>query len=125
MTVNRVMLAGRLTRPVELKQTAADAVAYIGLAINRKYQTNSGDKREEAVFVDCKAWGRVAETVAKYLVKGDPVFIEGGLKLDTGEQGAQRRSKLKIIIENFQFVGGRVEAAAAVGHNVDDSDSPL
>ena len=106
---NQVILLGNLTRDVELKHTPSNqAVANIGLAMNRQYQTRDGERREETTFVDCEAWGRQAEVMAQYLSKGRPVFIQGRLKLDTWQdQQGQNRSKLKVVIENFQFVGGR------------------
>ncbi len=106
---NQVILLGNLTRDVELKHTPSNqAVANIGLAMNRQYKTRDGEQREETTFVDCEAWGRQAEVMAQYLSKGRPVFIQGRLKLDTWQdQQGQNRSKLKVVVENFQFVGGR------------------
>ena len=106
---NKVILMGNLTRDVELRQTPSNqAVANIGLAVNRSYQTREGERREETTFIDCEAWGRQAEVMAQYLSKGRPVHIEGRLKLDQWQdQQGQNRSKLKVVIENFQFVGGR------------------
>ena len=90
-------------------------MANIGLAMNRQYQTRDGERREETTFVDCEAWGRQAEVMAQYLSKGRPVFIQGRLKLDTWQdQQGQNRSKLKVVVENFQFVGGR-EGGGAPG----------
>ncbi|MCH2161029.1 MAG: single-stranded DNA-binding protein [Phycisphaerales bacterium] len=106
---NKVIIMGNLTRDVELRQTPSNqAVANIGIAVNRSYQTREGERREETTFVDCEAWGRQAEVMAQYLSKGRPVFVEGRLKLDQWQdQQGQNRSKLKVVIENFQFVGGR------------------
>ena len=106
---NQVILLGNLTRDVELRHTPSNqAVANIGLAMNRQFQTKDGERREETTFVDCEAWGRQAEVMAQYLSKGRPVFIQGRLKLDTWQdQQGQNRSKLKVVVENFQFVGGR------------------
>ena len=106
---NQVILLGNLTRDVELKHTPSNqAVANIGLAMNRQYQTREGERREEVTFVDCEAWGRQAEVMAQYLSKGRPVFIQGRLKLDTWQdKDGGNRSKLKVVVENFQFVGGR------------------
>ena len=100
---------GRLTREVELKQIpSGQPVANIGLAINHKFQTRDGDKREETTFVDCEAWGRTAEVMNQYLAKGRPVFIEGRLKLDTWQdQQGQNRSKMRVVVENFQFIDSR------------------
>jgi single-strand DNA-binding protein len=114
---NQVILLGNLTRDVELRHTPGNqAVANIGLAMNRQYQTREGERREETTFVDCEAWGRQAEVMAQYLAKGRPVFIQGRLKLDTWQdQQGQNRSKLKVVVENFQFVGGREGANGGGG----------
>ena len=106
---NRVFLMGNLTRDVELKQTAGkQQVAEIGLAVNRRFKDREGADREEVTFVDCEAWGRTAEVMAKYLAKGRPVFIEGRLKLDTWQdQSGAKRSKMRVVVENFQFIDSR------------------
>jgi len=103
---NKVLLLGNLTRDVELRHLSGDnAVANIGLAVNRRYRTKDGENREEATFVDCEAWGRTAEVMSRYLAKGRPVFIEGRLKLDQWQdKDGQNRSKIKVVVENFQFV---------------------
>ena len=108
---NKVLLMGNLTRDVELKFTPSNqAVAQIGIAVNRRYRTKEGEDREETTFVDCEAWGRTAEVMNQYLAKGRPVFIEGRLKLDQWEdKDGQKRSKMKVVVENFQFIGGRPE----------------
>ena len=105
---NRVLLMGNLTRDVELKSVAGNqSVDEIGLAVNRRYKTKDGEEREETTFVDCEAWGRTAEVMKQYLSKGRPVFIEGRLKLDQWkDKDGQNRSKMRVVIENFQFVGG-------------------
>ncbi len=105
---NKVMLMGNLTRDIELKHVAGNqAVAEIGLAVNRRFKTKDGEEREETTFVDCEAWGRTAEVMKQYLTKGRPVFIEGRLKLDqwTDKDGS-KRSKMRVVVENFQFIGG-------------------
>lgn len=114
---NQVILLGNLTRDVELRQTPSNQpVANIGLAMNRQYQTREGERREETTFVDCEAWGRQAEVMAQYLSKGRPVFIQGRLKLDTWQdKDGGNRSKLKVVVENFQFVGGRDGGGGAPG----------
>jgi single-strand DNA-binding protein len=107
---NRVILMGNLTRDVELRYTQNNtAIGKIGIAVNRKYRTQSGEDREETTFVDCEAWGRTAEVMSQYLSKGRPVLIEGRLRLDQwqDQQSGQNRSKLLVVVENFQFVGGR------------------
>ena len=104
---NKVLLMGNLTRDVELKSIAGNqSVAEIGLAVNRRYRTKEGEDREETTFVDCEAWGRTAEVMKQYLSKGRPVFIEGRLKLDQWtDKDGQKRSKMRVVIDSFQFIG--------------------
>jgi single-strand DNA-binding protein len=106
---NKVILMGNLTRDIELRNISeSTTVANIGLAVNRKFKTAGGEQREETAFVDCEAFGRTADVMAKHLSKGDPVLIEGRLKLDQWQdQQGQNRSKLKVVVESFSFVGGR------------------
>src|SRR6187455_2036076 len=108
-SLNKVMLIGNLTRDPEIKYTPkGTAIADIGLAVNRNYTTESGEKREEVTFIDVTLWGRVAEIVGEYCKKGRPLFVEGRLQLDTWDDKAtgQKRSKLKIVGENIQLLGG-------------------
>ena len=114
---NKVLLVGNLTRDPELKHTPSNqAVASIGLAVNRQFTTKDGDKREETTFVDCEAWGRQAEVMAQYLSKGRPVLIEGRLKLDQWQdKDGNSRSKLRVVVENFQFLGGRGDGPSGGG----------
>src|SRR6478672_13807662 len=98
-SLNKVMLIGNLTRDPEIKYTPkGTAIAEIGLAVNRVYSTESGEKREEVTFVDVTLWGRQAEVAGEYLKKGRPVYIEGRLQMDSWEDKAtgQKRSKLKV-----------------------------
>ena len=110
---NKVILAGNLTRDPELRYTPkGTAIAKIGLAINRKWKSESGEMKEETTFVDVNAFGKTAETIGQYLKKGRPILIEGRLRYDTWEdkQTKQKRSKLGVVLENFQFLdsgGGR------------------
>ncbi len=108
-SVNKVFLMGNLTRDVELKYTPSNQpVATFGLAMNRRYRTRDGEDREETTFVDCEAWARTAEVMSEYLSKGRPVFIEGRLKLDQWQdKDGNNRSKLRVVVENFQFVDSR------------------
>lgn len=108
--LNRVLLMGNLTRDPEIKYTPkGTAVAELGLAINRVYSTDQGERREETTFVDVELWGRQAEIAGEYLKKGRPVFIEGRLKLDTWDDKAtgQKRSKMRVVGEMMQLLGGR------------------
>lgn len=106
---NRVFLMGNLTRDVEVRATqGGQQVANLGLAINRQWVGQDGDKREEVTFVDCEAWGKTAETLHKYLAKGRPVFIEGRLKLDMwDDKEGKKHSKLKVVVEGFQFIDSK------------------
>ena len=107
---NKVMLLGNLTRDPEVKYTPkGSAVADIGLAVNRTDTTDGGEKREETTFVDVTMWGRQAEIAGEYLKKGRPLFVEGRLQLDTWDdkQTGQKRSKLRVVCENFQMLGSR------------------
>lgn len=105
---NKVILAGNLTRDPELRYTPKGlAIAKIGMAINRNWTSEAGEKKEEVTFVDVDAFGRQAETLAQYMKKGSPILIEGRLKLDQWDdkQTGQKRSKLGVIVEGFQFLG--------------------
>lgn len=107
---NKVILMGNITRDIELKTIASgQSVAKIGLAVNRKWRTPEGEQREEVTYVDCDAWGKTAENIAKFFGKGRPIFIEGRLKLDQWQdkESGQNRSKLGVVIENFQFVDSK------------------
>ena len=124
---NKVMLMGNLTRDPQMKYLPSQtAVCEIGLACNRKFRTQDGQDREEVTFVDCTAFGRQAEVLNQYLQKGRPIFIEGRLKYDSWEdkQGGGKRSKLGVVIENFQFIGGRDDAGGGGGGgNYDDQSN--
>jgi single-strand DNA-binding protein len=113
--LNRVLLMGNLTRDPELRYLPSQMpVVSLGLAINRRWKNQQGEQQEEAVFIDCDGFGRTAEVINQYLKKGRPIFIEGRLRLDqwTDKEG-HNRSKLKVVIENFQFVDGRPEGGGA------------
>ncbi len=106
-SLNKVFLAGNLTRSPELRYTpGGPAVAQFGMAVNRRFRNREGQMQEEATFVDIEVWGRQAETSSEYLTKGSPVLIEGRLKLDTWEskQTGERRSKLRVVGERVQFL---------------------
>ena len=105
---NRVILVGNLTRDVEVKYTANQtAVTDIGLAVNDRRKTATGEWVDEPTFLDVTLWGRTAEIASQYLSKGSSVLIEGRLKLDTWESEGQKRSKLRVVGERMQMLGGR------------------
>ena len=107
---NQVILVGNLTRDPELRVTPkGTAICQFGLAVNRQFKDESGQTRDETTFVDIEAWGKQGELVAKYLTKGSPALVQGRLKLDQWEdkQTQQKRSKLKVVLENVQFLSSR------------------
>mgnify|MGYP006308635341 FL=1 len=99
---NKDILLGNLTRDPELRYTPSNtAVCDFGLAVNRKYKDE-----EKVCFVDITAWAKQAELISEYLSKGDPIMLDGRLELDQWEnKDGDKRSKLKVICENFTFVG--------------------
>lgn len=116
--VNKVILIGNVTRDPEVKFTSkGSAVTDIGLAINRNYTLDNGEKREETTFVDVELWGRLAEIAGEYAKKGRPIYIEGRLRMDTWEDKAsgQKRSRLKVVGENLQLLGSRTGSGAPSG----------
>jgi len=105
---NKVILAGNLTRDVELRYIpSGTAVADIGLAVNDRCKNASGEWVDEATFVDVTLWGKAAETASEYLTKGSPVLIEGRLKLDAWEKDGKKFSRLKVTGERMQMLGGK------------------
>ncbi len=104
---NRVILIGNLTRDPQLSYLPSQTpVVESGIAVNRRWKSKEGEKKEETCFVDWRAYGKQAETLNKYVKKGDPILLEGRLQLDTWEsKDGQKRSKHRVIVENFQFLG--------------------
>ena len=116
---NKVILMGNLTRDPQVKRTpAGQAVTELGLAVNRTWwDKQANQKKEETTFVDVTLWGRDAEVAGEYLSKGRPVLIEGRLQLDSWEdkQTGQKRSKLRVVCERMQMLGGRGEGGGGGG----------
>ncbi|MEC7724403.1 MAG: single-stranded DNA-binding protein [Planctomycetota bacterium] len=138
---NKVILMGNLTRDIELRHTQGGmAIAKFGMAINRRTSSKDGEQRESTCFVDMTAFGKSAELLNQYVSKGSPLFVEGRLEFSTWEsQEGGKRSKLEVIVENFQFMsggnregggggerrgGGRQQAQEA-GGEVDYGDIPF
>jgi single-strand DNA-binding protein len=107
MNYNKVMLAGNLTRDPQLSYLPSQtAVVEFGMAVNRKWKNKDGDDKQEVCFVECKAFGRQAENINKYLDKAEPVFIEGRLCFDSWTaQDGSKRNKHYVTVERFQFIG--------------------
>jgi len=113
---NKVILLGNLTRDPEVRYTPkGNAVCDLGIAVNRVYTTDSGEKREEVTYVDVVLWARLAEIAGEYLKKGRPVFIEGRLQMDTWDdkQSGQKRTKLRVVGESMQLLGSRPAGGGA------------
>jgi single-strand DNA-binding protein len=111
--LNRVFLIGNLTRDPEVRYTPkGTAVADIGLAVNRVFTTDDGERREEVTYIDIVLWARQAEIAEQYLKKGRSIFVEGRLQLDSWDdkQTGQKRTKLRVIGENMQMLGSRSDA---------------
>jgi len=108
--LNKVFLIGNLTRDPELRVTPkGTAICQFGIAVNRQFKDESGATRDETTFVDIEAWGKQGELVSKYLSKGSLAMVEGRLKFDQWEDktSGQKRTKLKVVLDNVQFLSTR------------------
>lgn len=104
---NKVILMGNLTRDPDLKVTGSGlSICKLGLAVSRKFKKADGTESEDTAFVDVDAFGKQAEVLSKYLSKGSPLMLEGRLKFDTWESNGEKRNKLGVVLETFQFIGG-------------------
>ncbi len=108
MNFNKVILGGNITREPALSYLPNQtAVVEFGIAVNRKWRSKQGEEKNEVCFVDCQAFSKTAENINKFFGKGDPIFVEGRLKFDQWDaQDGSKRSKHRVSVENFQFVGG-------------------
>ena len=109
---------GNLTRDPELRYTPkGTAIAKVGLAVNRNWTSESGEKKEEVTFIDIDIFGRTAENVGQYMRKGRPILVEGRLKLDQWDdkQTGQKRSRLGVVAETVQFLGSAPGGAGEGG----------
>ncbi len=114
--VNKVFLMGNMTRDPELRYIpSGTAVCEFGVATNRQFKTRDGEQKEEVCFVDITFWGRRGEVISEYFKKGDPIFVEGRLKLDQWETSDGKRSKITVVGEDFQFLGGRSGGGSGAG----------
>jgi len=125
---NKVVLVGNLTRDPDVRQTPGGmSVTDLGLAVNRTWtDRNTNQRNEETTFVDVTCWGRTAEIAGEYLSKGRAVLIEGRLKLDewNDRESGQRRTKLKVVCENMQMLGGRADGGGGGGGGGDWNQQP-
>jgi single-strand DNA-binding protein len=120
---NKVLLMGNLTRDPQLSYTPSQtAVVDFGLATNRKWTAQDGSQRDETCFVDCRAFGRMAENINKFFSKGKPIFLEGRLTYDSWTaQDGTKKSRLRITVENFQFLPGTGGGAGAGSYPAEQS----
>lgn len=119
---NKVILLGNLTRDPQLSYTPNQtAVVDFGLAVNRKWKSQDGEAKEEVCFVDCRAFGKTAENLNKYLAKGNPLFIEGRLSFDSWTaQDGTKRSRHRVIVEGFQFLPHDTPKEETVGEEAEE-----
>ena len=113
---NRCLFIGYLTRDVEVRQTPNNTVAQFGIAVNERWtDKNTGEKKESVSFLDCEAWGKTGENIAKFFGKGKPILVECKAVQDTWKDktDGSNRSKIKFKVEAFEFVGDKSEAPAA------------
>ena len=112
---NKVILVGNLTRDPQMSYLPSQmAVVEFGLAVNRRWRGADNQQREETCFVDCRAYGKQAETINQFLQKGKAVLVEGRLQYDTWEgKDGVKRSKHRVVIERFQFLSAPGPARAA------------
>ncbi len=126
--LNKVMLIGNVTRDPEIKYTPkGSAVTDLGIAVNRVFTPEGGERREETTFVDVTLWGRQAEIAGEYCKKGRSIYVEGRLQLDSWEDksSGQKRSKLRVVGENFQLLGPRPSGAGHSGGSDEEySEAP-
>ena len=116
MNLNKVMLAGNLTRDVELKYTPSGReVAEMALAVNERWKNADGQVQEATTFVECRAWGKLAEVLAKHFHKGKPIFIEGRMRQEewTDKETQKKRRKTLVVIDTFQFLNDGKGAGAS------------
>lgn len=124
---NKVILAGNLTRDPELRSLpSGNAVLRMSIAVNRRYTGKDGEAREEVTYVDIDAFGKQAETIAKYCTKGSGILVEGRLRLDQWDDRAtgEKRSKLGVVLEGFTFIGGSASARSRGDESFEDSVPP-
>lgn len=123
---NKVILMGNLTRDPETRQTPnGQSVTNFSLAVNRTWKGQDGSTQEQVSFIDCVAWGRQGEVIAQYMQKGRPILVEGRLDQRSWEQDGQKRSKIEVVVDNFNFVGGGNDGGGFSGgsSNASSNDS--
>ena len=123
---NRVILMGNLTRDPEIRQTqTGTSICRFSIAVNRSFSAPDGSMRDETCFVDIDSFGRTAENISKYFSKGKPILVEGRLRQDSWEdKQGQKRTKLVVVLERFEFVGGSRDSSSNSYDNSEYAPSP-
>jgi len=123
---NKIFLMGNLTRNPQLAYTPSQTpVVDFGLAVNRNWKGRDNEEKSEVCFVDCRAFGKTAETINQYLTKGSPLFVEGRLTFDqwTAQDGT-KRSKHRVVVQAFQFLGSITDASNEAEQQENNSQHP-
>lgn len=122
---NKVILMGNLTRDPETRQTpSGQSVTNFSLAISRSWKGQDGNTQEQVSFIDCVAWGKTGEIIAQYVQKGRPILVSGRLDQRSWEQDGNKRSKVEVVVEDFNFVGGGAGDGAGAGSGPRSSSAP-
>ncbi len=122
---NKVILMGNLTRDPEVRTTpSGQSVTSFGLAINRTWKGADGNQQESVSYIDCVAWGKTGEIIAQYVQKGRPLLVSGRLEQRSWEKDGQKHSKVEVVVEDFNFVGGGMGAGASGGSGFGGNDQP-
>lgn len=121
---NKVILMGNLTRDPEVRTTPnGQSVSNFSLAVNRSWKGADGNQQESVSYIDCVAWGRTGEVIAQYMQKGRPILVSGRLDQRSWEQDGQKRSKVEVVVEDFNFIGGGSGVGDFNGNNSGASSS--
>jgi len=119
---NKVILMGNLTRDAELRTTPnGQSVCNFGLAVNRTWRGADGQQQESVSYIDCVAWGKPGEILSQYLQKGRPLLVSGRLEQRSWESEGQKRSKVEVVVEDFNFVGGSNDGGGFSNSSSDDN----
>ena len=122
---NKVILMGNLTRDPETRQTpSGQSVTNFSLAVSRSWKGQDGNTQEQVSFFDCVAWGKTGEIIAQYIQKGRPILVSGRLDQRSWEQDGNKRSKVEVIVEDFNFVGGGAGDGGSSASSSSSSSAP-
>lgn len=118
---NKVILMGHLTADPDLKYTpGGTAITTFTIAINRKWKGADGELKEEVDFIDCKGFGGMAETISNHIAKGNPIFVEGRLTIERWEKDGEKKSRARVVVERFQFIGSKAKGDGGSPDNDED-----